>query len=66
MERATVTLRRNGPNGPTLNVYDDDDPRHIRALQKAYTKLTCDNFNGVTSGTMQTLLDSERVRFVRI
>jgi hypothetical protein len=26
MERATVTLETfNGPNGPTLDVYDDDD-----------------------------------------
>jgi hypothetical protein len=25
LERAAVTLRRNGPHGPTLDVYDDDD-----------------------------------------
>jgi hypothetical protein len=38
LERATVTLETEGPNGPTLDVYDDDDICMSDRIEVAYIR----------------------------
>ena len=40
MERTTVTLETERANGPTLDVYDDDDDEIVNALHSDTEKLT--------------------------